>query len=150
MFNKWLKRLKKNERGLTLVELLAVIVILAIVAAIAFIMIGNVIENSKKDAHIANAQQMISAAKLYEAAGEEIGKDGVSAKVLIEKEYLGPMTDPWNTDADYGTENDVVEKNDEGEYTVSLSASKDGYDISGVSESDLSSKGRGIWEDEEE
>lgn len=147
MFNKWLKRLKKNERGLTLVELLAVVVILAIVAAIAFIMIGNVIENSKKDAHIANAQQMISAAKLYEAGGEEID-DGVSAEELIEKEYLGPMTDPWDAEADYGTKDDVVKKSDDGEYTVSLSASKNSYDIENVSESDLNSKGRGIWEDQ--
>lgn len=39
-----LKRLREklnNERGLTLVELLAVIVILAIVGAIAFVMIGK-------------------------------------------------------------------------------------------------------------
>src|SRR5690625_2472633 len=63
---KWMKRLK-NERGLTLVELLAVIVILAIIGTIAFVMIGNIIENSKKDAHIANAQQLIAAAKLYDA-----------------------------------------------------------------------------------
>ncbi len=60
---KWMKKFK-NERGLTLVELLAVIVILAIVAIIAFVFIGGVIENSKKDAHISNAQQIISAAKL--------------------------------------------------------------------------------------
>lgn len=35
----------KNEKGLTLVELLAVIVILAIVAAIAIPAISNVIDN---------------------------------------------------------------------------------------------------------
>src|SRR5690625_1727152 len=63
---KWMKRLK-NERGRTLVELLAVIVILDIIGTIAFVMIGNIIENSKKDAHIANAQQLIAAAKLYDA-----------------------------------------------------------------------------------
>ena len=43
---KMMKRFK-NEKGLTLVELLAVIVILAIVGAIAFVMIGNVMENAK-------------------------------------------------------------------------------------------------------
>lgn len=90
----FLKKRLKNERGLTLVELLAVIVILAIVALIAFVMIGNIIENSRKDAHVANAQQLIEAAKLYEAQGGKI-EDGVSATKLQEEELLGQLTDPW-------------------------------------------------------
>jgi type IV pilus assembly protein PilA len=59
-----MKRLVKNERGLTLIELLAVIVILGIIVAIAIPAIGAIIDNSKKDAHIANAKQMASAARL--------------------------------------------------------------------------------------
>src|SRR5690625_4166152 len=90
---KWMKRLK-NERGLTLVELLAVIVILAIIGTIAFVMIGNIIENSKKDAHIANAQQLIAAAKLYEAeTGEEIGESGVSSDDELE-DFIDPLVNP--------------------------------------------------------
>lgn len=87
----------KNERGLTLVELLAVIVILAIIAIIAFVFIGGIIENSKKDAHIANAQQIISAAKLHEATGGEKDFDGqgMSVEDLIEENYLDEVIDPW-------------------------------------------------------
>lgn len=92
---KWLKNFKKDQRGLTLVELLAVVVILAIVAAIAFVLIGNIIENSRKDAHISNAQQMISAAKLYEASGNEIN-GSVNIQALQSAGNLGPLTDPWN------------------------------------------------------
>ena len=44
---KKMKQILKNEKGLTLIELLAVIVILAIVAAIAVPAIGNIIENSR-------------------------------------------------------------------------------------------------------
>src|SRR5690625_5255612 len=93
---KWMKRLK-NERGLTLVELLAVIVILAIVGVIAFVMIGNVIENSKKDAHIANAQQLIASAKLYEADGGQIGDSGVDNSTLEDQGFLDKLIDPWNS-----------------------------------------------------
>ncbi|MGM7702191.1 type II secretion system protein [Pseudalkalibacillus sp. Hm43] len=55
----------KTEKGFTLVELLATIVILGIIAAIAVPAIGNLIENTKQDAHEANAKQMVEAARLY-------------------------------------------------------------------------------------
>lgn len=54
----------KNQKGLTLVELLAVLVILGIVAAIAIPMVGNIISDSKDKAILADAQQIISSAKL--------------------------------------------------------------------------------------
>ena len=44
---KLLQKRLKNEKGLTLVELLAVIVILGVIAAIAVPSIGNIIENSR-------------------------------------------------------------------------------------------------------
>lgn len=60
----------KNQKGLTLIELLAVIVILAIVAAIAVPSIGNVINNSRDKAILADASSILSGAKLAETAGE--------------------------------------------------------------------------------
>src|SRR5699024_9928458 len=129
-----LKRMREklnNERGLTLVELLAVIVILAIVGAIAFVMIGNIIENSKKDAAVADALQAINSAKLYEASGEEIEESGVTVKKLHDDGYLDKLYDPW-TKVEYGTgdSNKVTktsstnEENKEMVYKVSLDASK--------------------------
>src|SRR5690625_4753624 len=108
----------KNERGLTLVELLAVIVILAIIATIAFVMIGNVTENAKKDAHISNAQQLIASAKLYDSTIDAIGSGGVTGKDLHEEELIDELIDPW-TKEKYGSSQGTVNK-DGATYTVTL------------------------------
>ncbi|MHA6251460.1 type II secretion system protein [Oceanobacillus sp. CAU 1775] len=99
MMKRWMENFKKDERGLTLVELLAVVVILAIVGLIAFVSIGNVIDNSKKDAHIANATQMISAAELYEASGNSI--DDLTSPVNatdLDTVNANDLIDPWNNE----------------------------------------------------
>lgn len=64
MFNTLKKRIK-NEKGLSLVELLAVIVILAIVAAIAIPAIGNIIDSSRVKGMKADIANVISAANIY-------------------------------------------------------------------------------------
>jgi type IV pilus assembly protein PilA len=98
MFRK-LKNKMKDQRGLTLIELLAVIVILAIIAAIAIPSIMGLIDNSKKDAHVANAQQMINSAKIAVTADKELmPEDGnlviVTLKYLEDEGYLETIKDP--------------------------------------------------------
>lgn len=61
------KKFFKNEKGLTLVELLAVIVILGIVAAIAVPSIGSVIQKSRENAVKADALAVLNGAKTYVA-----------------------------------------------------------------------------------
>lgn len=138
---KW-KQQFKNERGLTLVELLAVIVILAIVATIAFVAIGNVIENSKKDAFIANAQQMIESAKLYEIDGGKIEEGvatnpGVEYAELKSKGFIEPIYDPWDKKE---PKEAVVTKERDGSYKVQLRADN-GKVIEGT-EADIKQKNR--------
>lgn len=101
-----LKKFIRNEKGLTLIELLAVIVILGIIAAIAIPSIGGLIDNSKKDAHVANAQQMINAAKIAVTADKDLipanGKYTVLPLAYLEdKGYLETVKDPDGGTATY-------------------------------------------------
>lgn len=68
-----IKNRLKDQAGLTLIELLAVIVILGIIAAIAVPSIMNVINNSKEDAIKSDAIQVLNAAKLYVASENVTG-----------------------------------------------------------------------------
>lgn len=75
MFNTLKKRIK-NEKGLSLVELLAVIVILAIVAAIAIPSIGNIINNQRDKAILSDISGLVAAAKIAVADGS-CGSDNI-------------------------------------------------------------------------
>lgn len=61
-------KILKNQKGMTLVELLAVMVIVGIIAAISIPAIGGLIENSRKDAAVSTANSMVEAARMYVAA----------------------------------------------------------------------------------
>lgn len=78
-----IKKMIKNERGMTLIELLAVIVIIAIIAAIAIPAIGNIINNQKDKAILADASTILAGAKLAMADGA-CGADNSCSNVELE------------------------------------------------------------------
>lgn len=84
---KFLQKKLKNEKGLTLVELLAVIVILGIIAAIAVPAIGSLIDNSRVKAIKADAQTILSASNLYFAENSDETKP-VTLTILDEEGYI--------------------------------------------------------------
>lgn len=127
--NSFMKKLLKkrlNQKGLTLIELLAVIVILAIVAAIAIPAIANLIQNQRDKAVLADASSIISAAKLAVAAGDcnldaaEGDADACDDGNAAFKSYVGevqgdevsdPTADPDYYVFDDGTNGITVEYN---------------------------------------
>ena len=82
---KKMKQIMKDEEGLTLVELLAVVVIMAIIAGIAAVSISKVIQRTREDAQVSNVQQMLASANLYDIQEEKgIPEGGIDLDTLHE------------------------------------------------------------------
>lgn len=93
------KKHTKNQKGMTLVELLAVVVILGIIAAVAIIAINNVIDNSRRDAIRSDAIQLINAANLYKSENGEL-----PSKISDLSDYV-ELSNDWNNDGTFNTIN---------------------------------------------
>ncbi|KAB8137496.1 type II secretion system protein [Gracilibacillus oryzae] len=82
-----LKKMFRNEKGFTLVELLAVIVILGIIVAIAVPAIGGIIDKAETDSDEAEDELVLDAARLAEVNGEFTGTS-MTEWDLVSKGYL--------------------------------------------------------------
>ncbi|WP_373749779.1 prepilin-type N-terminal cleavage/methylation domain-containing protein [Jeotgalibaca porci] len=82
-----IKQLLKKEGGFTLVELLAVLAILALIVGIAVPMIGNVMTKAETSASASEIELIIDAAQMYQLSEEKVTFP-VSTDDLVDKGYL--------------------------------------------------------------
>jgi type IV pilus assembly protein PilA len=87
MVNKF-KTLLKKEKGFTLVELLAVIVILGIIVAIAIPAVGNIIDNAQGDADDAQTELVVDAARLFDVQNTMAEGEVILVSDLVSYGYL--------------------------------------------------------------
>ncbi|WP_409297439.1 type II secretion system protein [Peribacillus sp. SCS-26] len=88
----------RDERAMTLFELLAVVTILGILSAIAVVSFGKLISVSRDQAFIANAHTIRDAARFYlkeKIVNEEKFDGSISYKTLIETNFMEQMKDPY-------------------------------------------------------
>lgn len=90
-------RALRNRRGVTLVELLAVIVILGIIAAIAVPTIGGLIERQRENAANASYDAVLEAGRLYvvENSGTLSSGDTFLLSAVVTAGYL--TENPFDT-----------------------------------------------------
>ncbi|GGG55493.1 prepilin-type N-terminal cleavage/methylation domain-containing protein [Paenibacillus radicis (ex Gao et al. 2016)] len=83
-----LMALKRNEKGLTLIELLAVLVIVGIIAAIAIPAIGSTIAKSRDKADSASISLIEESALRYVTDKEYTTSQTISIDDLVSAGYL--------------------------------------------------------------
>lgn len=112
------------NKGFTLAEVLGVIVLLSLLAAISFSGITNRLNNSKQEISEAQETLILNSAELYVNENRLIyeKKEGnvycILVESLIEQEYLSsPILDISGEEIDYKTKVKVVYLNDKFQFT---------------------------------
>lgn len=103
-----IKQLLKKENGFTLVELLAVLAILALIVGISIPLIGKVIDNSTAKANETEQALVLDAARLYYMDEKNSNEDEVSTEKLmtegyLEKSYDGTLEKVTKIEAENGS-----------------------------------------------
>ncbi len=98
----------KNNKGVTLVELLIVIVILGIIAAIAVPAVGSIVDNAEKDAFLADATVIRNATNTYcqTVSGDDrttYCPSSDKAGAVLTSSAIGTFVSGLDADADYAS-----------------------------------------------
>lgn len=101
----YLRKIMKSDKGFTLIELMVVVIILGILAAVAIPRFTGRTEQAKKNAAYADLKAISSALELYyfdEDAYPEDNGSGELPDVLVGEGYLQSIPkDPWENEYKY-------------------------------------------------
>jgi type II secretion system protein G len=103
---KLMKRLHKNQKGFTLVELMVVVVIIGILVAIAVPIYNTIQTTAKENAHQANIRTIQGMIELYKA--DNNGENPATEDNLSPEYILEWPTEPGT----YSVENGVLTSTD--------------------------------------
>jgi general secretion pathway protein G len=120
--------LLRMNRGMTLIELLAVIVFLGIVSSIVVIVMLHVIEKAKAQAFVSDAYALYEAARLHVGA-EKVEflsprrAEKLTYRQLVEDGVLEPIRDPYTgkiLSPEHNSSYVLVKKQDDGQLQYSI------------------------------
>ena len=130
-------KMLKNQKGMTLVELLAVMVIVGIIAAISIPAIGNLLDNTRKDAAVATAQAVQDAARLYVTSNNiayniTLTATGEESNDLVTSNYLeSKPLDPNKKEYSVAKVEVTFDSNGTAKYKTTLSTTDGKYNLQG-------------------
>jgi len=87
--------LKKNNKGLSILELLAVVIVMGLITAIAIVGVSKMIENGEVAKVVGDCHSILAAAENYFAINDS--ESDVSLQDLIDDEYVTRITSDYDT-----------------------------------------------------
>lgn len=118
----------KNKKGVSLVELIAVIVIMGIIATVGGISVATIINDSKENAAVQAVSDVYAAAKNYYQVEGAVGQ----LDDLVEKDYLEQATADkliGTVTISYNATTRSVELTESGEATANTKIKVKGYTV---------------------
>ena len=116
-----------NNKGFTLIELVATLALLAVISVISFVSITTVVDNSKVTNCNNLVQNIENAAKEYVSDNrynssfdtDNNKKDDINVTTLINNKYLvGPIKNPFNKDETISGDNIIIKIELKNDYSV--------------------------------
>lgn len=128
---------KMNKKGFTLVELLAVIVVLAVIMLLAVNAVIPQMNKARKNAFVTEANSFIDAAGTYYQNAMLTGEEGISAAggCVDIADLIGPYIEKDSDDYAGSVKIEIDNKTNNATYTIWLSNKQ--YQISGKTSKEL-------------